>query len=198
MIGWTKQRKRCPTHGLVLRGRPDSHKADYCPACGQKLVQISIPYLFQIYFHPAIMIVPGILVFFFGLFFFLDVRGCIIEDRQVRAVIDKQNEIEYRATRKEQRKEKERFLLTMPTQWKTLYAGMDSIYYRDDKWKVFQAYFQHNPKLPKLSPEQLKLFIAMLKTGKQCDAFSLITTHSQFAPDHWGRYRPDFQEKVAP
>lgn len=70
----------------------------------------------------------------------------------------------------------------MPSQWKTLYTGMDSIYYKSDKWQAMRAYFKGRPsdfRLPKLKPEQLRLFLGMLSSGEQNDAFALIMKHMQ-------------------
>lgn len=175
MIGWTKPRKKCPEHGLVLRNEGGySSKVNYCPACGQQLTIVSIPYLFQVYFHPALMIVPAILVFLFGLFMFLDIRGCVVENRRVSAFAAKQQEAE-----------REQILLTMPLEWETIYAGMDAIYYRNEKWLALKEYFKERPEiqLPKMKAEHLKLFINMLGVDRQDDAFALITKHMRFGEE---------------
>ncbi len=167
MIGWTKTRKRCPTHGLVLRGHPGEYSgtADYCPACGERLAVVSVPYLFQIYFHPAIAIVPGILIFAFGLFMFLDVRGCVIEDRKTNAIAE--------TVRAELR---DRVMGSMPSEWETVYSGMESAAYQSNRWKMLSNHLSEEGKtMPFLSGDQIRVFLNMLGSERKDDAFALIT-----------------------
>jgi len=179
MIGWTKTRKKCPTHGLVLRNRDEYDRSgDYCPACGERLTVISIPYLFQIYFDPSLIFIPGILIFFYGLFVtVLDVPGCLEIDRNKQVVIDQQQEIKDQKT-KEQLKE---VALSLPPQWKSLHAAMDSVHYNNDKWAILRQYFTENPeiKLPKLDAEQLRVFLDNVNNDTVDNAFSLLTKHMQ-------------------
>ena len=165
MIGWTKSRKRCSKHGLVLRGRPGSYsdKADYCPACGEQLTIVSVPYLFQVYFHPAIAIVPGIIIFAFGLFMFLDVRGCVIADREANAVAEEL---------------RDRVAETMPSEWKILYSGMAAATYDSEKWIMLSDYLKDKSKgekMPFLGSDQVRAFLDMIAAGSKDDAFALIT-----------------------
>lgn len=180
MIGWTKTCKRCKVHGIVLRKRKYSEKADYCPACGEQLTLVSVPYLFQIYFHPALMIVPGLLAFLFGLLFFVDARGCSVEQNKRSAILAEQQAIEDLEIREQYKQS----LLTMPSQWKILYAGIDAIYYKTSKWKALRAYFEESPEiqLPKLEPEQLSSFLRIFSVSDQDEAFALITGHMQLEP----------------
>lgn len=176
MIGWTKQRKRCPEHGLVLRKRPGSYSsnAEYCPACGEKLVLVSVPYLFQVYFHPAIMLVPGILLLLFGLFFFLDVRGCVIEERRATAI-----------TKAEEQTLRDEVMATMPSEWKTIYAGMSGAYFESDRWNILTNYLESKPeeeKMPYLNNDQLRVFVDLVATGREDDAFAVITKRMKREP----------------
>ena len=175
MIGWTKKRKRCPDHGLVLGKHPDDYRSrgDYCPACGKTLTVVSVPYLFQIYFHPAIMIVPGILVAFYGLFVFLDLRGCVVENRQHGAIVREQRKVEEQKSQEEQ----ERIVSTLPLQWETLHTGMKSLWGFDDRWEMMQQYCIDNSNMPQLTSEQLTLFLQMLDTSVRDEAFALITKY---------------------
>lgn len=112
---------------------------------------------------------------------FLDVRGCANEALQRSAVRVKQEKIELQKTQ-EQRKQA---VLTLPSQWKILHAGMEGTYYRDDKWDVFRTYFKDNPKiqLPELEPLQVRLFLGMLQSHHQEKAFALITKHTMGKAD---------------
>jgi len=152
----------------VLRKRDYSNKANYCPACGEQLTVVSVPYLFQVYFHPAIMIIPGILVFLFGMFIFIDVQGCVVEGRKQDAI-----------TQKIAADKAEHDLESMPPEWQTLYAGMRETYFRNDKWGVIKNYFKQNKEiqLPPLKPCHIKMFLGQLEAGRDDDAFALISKH---------------------
>lgn len=173
MIGWTKNRKRCKTHGLVLRGRPGGYNntGDYCPACGERLTVVSIPYLFQVYFHPAIMIVPGILIFALGLFMFLDVRGCIVESRKTAAAI-----------KAESQELRDRVMVSMPSEWKTVYSGMASSGYGSERWTMLSDYLESRPeneKMPFLSSDQIRVFLDKLNVGKKDEGFAVIIKYME-------------------
>lgn len=168
MIGWTKTRKRCEVHGLVLRGRPGyySSRANYCPACGERLTVVSIPYLFQVYFHPAIMIVPGALVFFLGLFMFLDVHGCVIEGRKADVIALAASE-----------ELRDRVMESMPNEWKIIYSGMESSAYYSNRWIILRDYAEGKPedeKMPFLTGDQVRVFLDMLQEGNKDEGFALI------------------------
>ena len=154
----------------MLRGRPDSYseKADYCPACGDKLICLRIPYLLQWYFHPVWIILPSILAAFFGLMIVLDVRGCTQEGRKQDAIAQQIAD-----------EKSSRIMATMPSEWKTLYAGMGGCHYASDRWLILRDYFKKNSEamLPYLSPELIRLFLNIVQAGEQDDAFDLITDH---------------------
>ena len=174
MIGWTKSRKRCSKHGLVLRDRPGyySSTADYCPACGEQLTVVSVPYLFQIYFHPAIMIVPGILLFFGGLFFFLDVRGCVIEDRKQDAIVAAANEAE-----------RENLVQNLPEDWQIVYPAIHEAWkdsFNMSAYTVLRDFLgrqEEGKKMSLLTADEIRMFMRLMPRGNGDDAFELMTTH---------------------
>lgn len=180
MIGWTKKRKRCKEHGLVLRGEPGSYcrEADYCPACGKQLTVISVPYLFQVYFHPAIMIVPGILMFLFGMFLVLDIRGCIIEGRKNAEIV---------ATERQARKEKKDaedaiVAQNLPDDWKVVYVPVHEGHinpYNLNSHTVLADFLGtlDGKKMSYLNPDEIRMFMKMMPDHLADEAFKLITTH---------------------
>jgi len=173
MIGWTKHRKRCPEHGLVLRKDDQySRKANYCPACGKQLTVVSVPYLFQVYFHPALAIVPGILLFFGGLFFFLDVRGCVIEDRKADAIA----KIEQEAFHAE-------LMDNLPEDWTTVYAAVREANktLSINGWNVLKDYLeqQKDQKLSRLTADEVAMFMQLMPSGTGDEAFALMTKHME-------------------
>ena len=112
------------------------------------------------------MIVPGILIFFFGLFMLLDVRGCVIADRAASAVAKAKSE-ELTIM----------IMETMPSEWKTVYSGMQSSGYYSEKWNILKNYLLDKPentKMPFLSSDQIRIFLDPLENSKKDDAFALI------------------------
>lgn len=173
MIGWTKRRKRCPEHGLVLRKENKySREANYCPACGKQLTVVSVPYLFQVYFHPAIMIVPGILLFFVGLFIFFDVQGCIIEGRRVDAIVAAEQE----AMRND-------LVKNLPEDWQIVYPAIHEAWgnsFNMSAYSILRDFLgrlEEGKKMSRLTADEIRMFIQLMPPGNGDDAFELITIH---------------------
>ncbi len=172
MIRFVHPRKRCPEHGLVLRKESKHSKVNYCPACGKKLTVISVPYLFQVYFHPAIMIVPGILLFFGGLFFFLDVRGCVIEDRKRDAIVAAATEAN-----------RENLVQNLPEDWQIVYPALHEAWnhsFNMNAYTVLRDFLgrlEEEKKMSRLTPDEIRMFMQLMPLGSGDEAFELIATH---------------------
>mgnify|MGYP001371795927 CR=1 FL=1 len=167
MIGWTKTRKRCPEHGLVLRD-----KAGDCPACGKQLTVVSIPYLFQVYFHPAIMIVPGILAFLYGMGFFFDARGCIQADRVATAAKTAAQEAQHVD-----------IVRNLPEDWQIVYPAILEARqhsFNMDSYAVlcdFLGPLEGGRKMSRLTPEEIRMFMQLMPLGLGDECFKLIMAH---------------------
>jgi len=164
-----RTRKKCPLHGLVLRKDSYSSSAGYCPACGKQLTVVSVPYLFQVYFRPVIMIVPGILAFFYGLGFFLDVRGCVQADRLANA----EQKAQYRIVVAD-------IVKNLPEDWQIVYPALDEASNNYAAYNVlsdFLGRLEKGKKMSRLTAEEIRMFIKLMPPGMGDECFELIVTH---------------------
>ncbi len=177
MIGWSKHRKQCPKHGIVLRklkAYEDAEKGwvreqpEYCPACGENLITVSIPYLFQIHIHPVSVSFLVATMAIIGILTVLDTRGCIQENRRFDAA---------------QLVAREEVVSTLPEMWKTIYAGISTC---SHSWKASFILLRRTLSeltneysvctLDKLSADQIKLFMYHINSSLKNEAFHLLTT----------------------
>ena len=102
---------------------------------------------------------------------FLDVRGCVIADREANAIAEaKSKELA------------DRLMESMPEQWAIIYSGMASTGYPSTKWNMLRDHLQSKPEdeqMPYLDKDQVRVFLNALNTGRKDDAFALIMKHME-------------------
>jgi hypothetical protein len=149
-------KKRCPIHGLVLR--PRGSKAEYCPACGEKLLSFSIFPLFKIYFPPALGYLTLVFLAVCAFAYLLNIRGCIQGCNQ-EAQQRKQNIANA--------------VMALPEDWRTLYylVNQDSDY---GELEIIQDFCKTHRDLPLAKPEYIGLFSNVVSSYERAEKLDLV------------------------
>ena len=107
-------------------------------------------------------------MFFGGLFFSLDVRGCVVEGRKV--------DVEQAATREDLAK-------NLPEDWQILYPAVHEAWgdsFNLNAYKILRDFLgklEEGKKMSRLTAEEIRMFMQLMPSGNADEAFELITTH---------------------
>ncbi len=146
MIGWTKKSKRCPEHGLTLRS-----KAEYCPACGKRLLCINLFPLFKIYISRGAALLFVLPLFFFGLLWTLGIPGCISGCNEHYA--------QEEAAASERRAS---IMESMPDFWKQRYVVLATFSAYGNRYESLLSQMEnHENEYPQMNGEQMSMFLGI-------------------------------------
>lgn len=106
---------------------------------------------------------------------FLDVRGCIQENRRVEALAEAERESRHA-----------QIVETLPDEWKIIYSGMLGTHFSNDRFTVLKNYLSEKPeseKMPHLNDGQVRLFLDTVRNGAEVQTFTLVTNRMEMNHD---------------